>query len=192
MSVYYSFYIGKKDIEKDTFSITGPLINGELKPFYWRSRSFINGSVTEPFKAELLSKFDLNSIKALGFLSYDVENSEDIEEYETVYTLSFENAKKYLGTQGLKKGFVKIESYISFKEDNYSDYEILNECKIISPEIIAQMPVSEREKYVYVVDVDTRDLEYIVNIAFEMFDGWNDDSQTENGKYEFYIMCTVG
>lgn len=179
MSVYYDFYLGKK--ENDKIRLVGPIVDNKLHSFYNRSASFFNGDDIYDYMDRLPEQLIAEeNIKDLGFTGLTNEY------ISSSFYIKLVDAVK-LANPGLVKGYVTLDDLEYLSTNDYSE-DAIDDVRIFKPDYIAELPTNKRKQYVLFAAVSTRGIKYVFNIASEIFD----DLLFSDDKESYYIICNKG
>lgn len=183
MSEYFCFYLGKRNKETNKVSVIGPEIDGKMRPFYSRSRSFVN-------VCEIIDAMAPISLNDIDKDSYGIMTCTGLSEEPTsmAYELSFSKAQNYADF-GLVKGYATIKDATYLSTNDYSE-DALEEIEVVSPEIIAEMSPKKKEKYIKISMINTRSFGYICSVAAELAEDYIVSlSSSETEKNEILLIC---
>ena len=185
MSVYYSFYLGKRNAENKV-EVIAPYVykDGEMKltSLLERSSSFIDGDELGDLMCFLpLDELAEKDKKHFSYTGWSMNS----EPQSCAYACDYKDMVAAASKKGLRQGYVLLEDFSTVLKNNYQ----LNEYEVYmhSAEEYAEMQESERAKYGKIAYLAIDSIDYIASLLVELTECMV-DYNFKKGEYVF--LCS--
>ena len=192
MSVYYNFYVGKRNKKTNEVDIVGPyykISTGEIKikPVLSRSRSFIEW---DDF-VERIEDFDIRdaSKELQDIVGYDKSNKDARPGWDYCYAYWISNDWSVGINDIVTRGYLSHEERSELIKSNYdSDVIEFNVSQPINAEVYAEMSEDDRAKYGYIAYINPYSADFICQILSIVSDKMEFDIEYNPGEELGFIV----
>ena len=192
MSVYYDFYIGKRNKKTNKIDVVGPyykISTGEIKikPVLSRSRSFIEW---DDF-VERIEDFDIRdaSKELQDIVGYNKSNKDARPGWDYCHAYWISNDWSIGINNIVTRGYLSHEERSELIKSNYdSDVIEFNVSQPIDAEVYAEMSEDDRAKYGYIAYINPYSADFICQILSIVSDKMEFDIEYNPGEELGFIV----